>query len=677
MARSGDAARCAVIVGPYTSGKTTLLEAMLFAAGASSRKGKVTDGSSVGDASPEGRARQMSVEPNVAGCTYLGETWNFIDCPGSVELQQDGYNALMAADVAVVVAEPEAAKAVALAPLFKFLDDFQIPHILFINKMDRATERVRDFLAAFQAVSSRPLVLRQVPMREGEAVVGSVDLVSERAWKYKKHEASALIEMPGAVKERESEARQEMLEALADFDDALLEQLLDDKEPAPGEIYEQLAKDLQSDLIVPVLLGSAERDNGIHRLLKLLRHETPGHEQTAARQGIPEGEGFVASVVKTYYLPHTGKLSLARLWRGELREGAAIGGERLSGLLRLHGAQQDKLTGAAAGDVVALGRVEGLKTGDLVTAAGPMANPDLLWPDVLTPVYALGIDPLNRQDEVKLTASLARLVEEDPSLSVVQNQDSGEIVLWGQGEIHLQLAADRLKNKYNVEVRTHAPHPDYKETIRKATDQHARHKRQTGGHGQFADIKVHIGPLPRGEGFLFHDKIVGGAVPRQYIPAVEAGVKEYARRGPLGFPVVDFEVTLQDGQFHSVDSSDMAFKTAGRLAMAEGLPKCDPVLLEPICSVSIYVPCEFTNKVHGLVNGRRGQILGFDSRPGWEGWDEVRAHMPQAELQDLIIELRSLTAGAGSFTWSFEHLQELHGKQAEKVVASRRAEAES
>lgn len=670
------AARCAALVGPYTSGKTTLMEALLHAAGAVPRKGSVPQGNTVGDSSPEGRARQMSVEPNFAHCEYLGDSWSLVDCPGSIELVQDRNTALMAADVAVVVAEPEVARAVSLAPLFKVLDDFQIPHILFINKMDRASVRMRELLEALQAVSSKPLVLRQVPIRESDEVTGFVDLASERAYRYTEGTPSDLIEMPDTVKEREGEARQEMLESLADFDDALLEQLLEDKIPAPQEIYEQLTKDLQDDLIVPVLIGSAEQSHGITRLWKALRHEAPGPATTAARLGVPEGDGLAASVVKVQHQPHTGRLSIARIWRGKVADGDSLGDERISGLYSLMGGEHQKTAAAEAGDLLALGRLETPQIGDLLTAAGRVSESGMLWPETPQPVFALAVSPLNRQDEVKLTGSIAKLIEEDDSLSIEHNADTGQMLLWGQGEIHLRIAAERLKSRYNVEVEMGRPQTAYKETIRRGTKQHSRFKRQTGGHGQFGDVHVEITPLPRGKGFEFVDKIVGGSVPRQYIPAVEAGAREYLHRGPLGFPVVDVSVTLYDGQYHSVDSSDMAFKTAGRLAMSEGMPECDPVLLEPIYEVTISVPTEFTNKVHGLISGRRGQILGFDAKPGWSGWDEVKCHMPQAELQDLIIELRSLTFGVGSFDMRFDHLQELQGKLAEKVIHGR-AESEA
>ncbi|MFQ5774780.1 MAG: elongation factor G [Kiloniellaceae bacterium] len=670
-AKEASAARCAVLVGPYTSGKTTLMEAMLYGAGAIHRKGSVPQGNTVGDPSPEARQRQMSVEPNVAHCEYLGERWSIIDCPGSVELAQDRNAALTAADVAVVVAEPEPGRALTLAPLFKVLDDFKVPHILFVNKMDKAAARVRELLEALQAVSFKPLVLRQVPIREGEHISGFVDLASERAYRYKDGAPSDLIEMPEAVKEREGEARQEMLEYLADFDDALLEQLLEDKIPAPAEIYGQLTKDLREDLIVPVLFGSAELSHGITRLWKALRHEAPQSTATAARLGIPAGSDFAASVIRVFHQAHTGKLTLARVWHGKASDGMTLGGERVSGLYRLMGAENHKIAEAGAGDLVAFGRLEEPQAGELLTPAGRVRDSGMMWPKTAKPVFALAVTPKNRQDEVKLTGSIAKLIEEDPSLVLDHDADTNQMLLWGQGEIHLQLAVERLRSKYNVEVEVARPQTAYKETIRKGTKQHSRFKRQTGGHGQFGDVHIEIRPLPRGTGFEFTDKIVGGAVPKQYIPAVEAGTKEYLQRGPLGFPVVDVAVTLYDGQYHSVDSSDQAFKTAGRMAMSEGMPNCAPVLLEPIYEVTISVPSEFTSKIHGLVSGRRGQILGFEPRAGWDGWDNLRCQMPQAELRDLIVELRSLTFGVGSFEWKFDHLQELTGKLAEKVIQER------
>lgn len=665
-------ARCAALVGPYLAGKTTLLESLLFAAGAVTRKGSVRDGNAVGDNSPEAKARSMSTELNVASFDYLGERWSILDCPGSVELAGEAQAALMAADIAIVVAEAAPEKAVLLAPLFKVLDDHRIPHLLFINKIDTLGDvRVRDVAAAYQEVSARKLVLREVPLRENGQITGLVDLVSERAWRFNPHKPSDLIALPDGARDWETEARQAMLESAADFDDGLLEKLLEDMAPDSAELYETLAHELADDLIVPVFFGSAENDNGIRRLLKALRHEGPEVATTAARIGIPADAAVAAQVVKTMMGSHAGKLSLARIWRGTVTDGMTLGAERVSGIFQQFGRDQTKVPQAVAGDLVALGRLEKAATGDRLTEKANL-GPPADWPAAAPPVHGLALRAENRNDEVKLSAALQKLREEDPSLTLDQSAETGELVLWGQGDVHLKLAMDRLRSRFNVAVKGQPPQVPYKETIRRGTSHHARFKRQTGGHGQFADIHVEIRPLPRGSGIQFEDAVVGGSVPRQYIPAVEAGVRDAAVRGPLGFPVVDFAVALTGGQFHAVDSSDMAFKTVARQAMADALPTCEPVLLEPIMTVTIAVPSAFTPKVQRLVSGRRGQLLGFDARPGWPGWDEVKACMPQADMQDLIVELRSLTFGVGSYSAEFERLQEVVGKAADRAVEIRR-----
>jgi elongation factor G len=671
---SQNAPRCAALVGPYTSGKTTLLESLLFATGAIQRKGSHKEGTTVGDSAPEARAHQMSTEVNPAATSFLGDRWCFLDCPGSIEFTQEAQNALMVADIAVIVCEPVIERAVAVAPLFKFLDDHSIPHMVFINKMDTASSRVREVLEALQAVSERPLVLRQVPIREGgESITGYVDLVSERAYKYKPGQASDLVALPETEKERERQSRQELLETLADFDDKLLEQLLEDVVPEKGDIYRHLTRTLQEDKLVPVFLGAAERDHGVRRLLKALRHETPQPQATAERHGIKGAGEACARVFKTFHMPHSGKLSLVRVWRGEFSDGETVSGERISGLFTMLGHQTAKQATAGLGEVVAFGRMDKARTGQLVTPSGKEPAGAEPWLPPLKALFAAAVQAENRQDEVKLSAAIQKVSEEDPSLYAEARADTHELLLWGQGEMHLQIAIERLKEKFKLQLKSHAPQIPYKETIRRPVTQHARHKKQSGGHGQFGDVKVEIKPLARGSGFEFVDKIVGGAVPRNFIPAVEHGVRDYLQRGPLGFEVVDVSVTLFDGQYHSVDSSDMAFRTAGRLAMSEGMPKCDPVLLEPILQVKLSAPTEFTSNVQRLITGRRGQILGFSAKDGWKGWDETTAYIPQSEIRDMIIELRSLTYGVGTFEWSFDHLQELIGREADHVINQRQS----
>src|SRR6267154_2128504 len=365
------APRTAALVGPYLSGKTTLLEALLFATGAINRRGTVKDGNTVADAAPEARARQMTTEITVAPTSFLGDPWTFLDCPGSVELAYETQSALLAADVAVVVCEPEPDRALTVSPLLKFLDAHAIPHILFINKLDTSSAAVRDVMASLQSVSERPLVLRQVPLRDKEGgITGYVDLVSERAYQYKPGQASDLVKLPDDFWSRERQTRSTLVEKLADNDDKLLEQLLEDVEPSKEEIYRHLANDLSRDLIVPVFLGAAQQDHGVRRLLKALRHETPASAVAAARLGVPEGSETVAQIIKTYHAPHSGKLSLARIWRGSVAEGAVLNGVRVAGLLRLTGATQEKIASAGEGEIVALGRMEGIATGDVLTASG-------------------------------------------------------------------------------------------------------------------------------------------------------------------------------------------------------------------------------------------------------------------------------------------------------------------
>ena len=671
--------RCAVLVGPYLSGKTTILESILVATGAVNRKGSTKDGSTVGDSSAEARARQMGTEPNIATTTYLDETWTFVDCPGSVELTQDTINACMIADAAVVVCDPESDKALTVAPTLKLLADHNVPTIIFVNKMDTAVSSIMEIYDSLNAVSERPLILREVPIMKGEMITGHVDLVSERAFEWKTNEASDPIELPDDIKPLEVEERTKLLESLADFDDNLLENLLEDKTPTSEEVYQYLTDNLQNGQIVSVFFGSAERDNGITRLLKVLRHEAPDVSRIADRIGVVGADAStgepLAQVFKTLHASQVGKLSFARVIAGTIKDGSTLNNTRVSGLFNMLGEKQSKRSEVSAGDTVALGRMEAIATGTLLSESGKVVAEH--WPEPLKPVFSLAIHAAERADEVKLSGALSKVVEEDPSLSYGHNSDTGELLMWGQGEMHLLIAIDRLKNHYNLLVASHRPQVAYKETIRKTVSQHGRHKKQSGGHGQFGDVHLDIKPLPRSSGFDFSNTISGGVVPKQYIPAVEAGVKEYLSNGPLGFPVVDVAVTLTDGQFHAVDSSEMAFKQAAQLAMREGMPKCNPILLEPIYEVKISVPSDFTSKVQRLVSGRRGQILGFDAKPGWKGWDEVAVQLPQSEMHDLIIDLRSQTLGIGTYGWTFDHLQEFSGKDAEKVVSARTGTAEA
>jgi elongation factor G len=470
-----------------------------------------------------------------------------------------------------------------------------------------------------------------------------------------------------------------MLEKLADYDDELMEQLLSDMEPPRDRVFADLSRDLQQGLITPVLFGSAENGNGILRLLKALRHEAPGIDDTAKRLGSPENGAAISQTLKTFHTAHGGKLTLARVLSGTITEGQVLYGARgqearVAGIFQMMGTEPKKVASAKAGDTVALGRMEHIGTGETIASGkGPPKQAIELL--VNPPVYGFAISVPDRKDEVKLTTAIGKLIEEDPSLSLQHNQDTHEMVLWGQGEMHLRVALERLAGKFGVRAEARPRRISYKETIRKPISLRGRHKKQSGGHGQYGDVVLDIKPLPRGSDFVFTDTITGGVVPKQYIPAVEAGIREYLHQGPLGFPVVDIAVNLSEGSYHTVDSSEMAFKLAARLAMSEGLPQCSPVLLEPISHVSIHVPSEATSRVNQIVTGHRGQLLGFDSREGWPGWDTIEAHLPESEIGNLIIELRSATAGVGTFTFRHDHMVELTGRTADQVLAARKAAA--
>jgi elongation factor G len=669
--------QCIALVGPFQSGKTTLLEAILARTGAIQRQGTVDAGTTVGDASKEARHHKMSVEATFATTNFMGDSYTFVDCPGSIEFIQDMRSVLPAVDAAVVVCEADEKKVPQLQLILRELEDQNIPRFLFLNKIDKADKRVRETIKLLQPASRVPLLLRQIPIWNGDIISGFVDLALERAFVYKEHAPSEIIEIKGENLDRKKEARFTMLETLADHDDQLMEQLLEDIEPPRDKVFDDLAKELRDRIVCPVLIGVATRSNGVLRLMKALRHESPGVSETAQRLGVKAGNEAVALVLKTFHTTHGGKMSVARLLSGQAGDGTTLASSagdagRVSGVFKLMGQHFEKRGQAAVGEMVALGKLDSAKTGDTLSS-GKQTAAALLQARPYAPVLAIAVQAKERKDDVKLGPAFTKLTEEDPSLSVVHNAESHEVVIWGQGEMHLRVAAEHLADRFMVPVSTRPPSVGYRETIRKPVTQRGRHKKQSGGHGQFGDVVLEIKPLPRGSGFKFEDRITGGVVPRNYIPAVEEGVIDALKHGPLGFPVVDMSVALIDGSYHTVDSSDQAFRTAGRIGIVEGLPQCQPVLLEPIHLVEIVCPSDATAKMNAILSGRRGQILGFDTREGWDGWDTVRAQMPEAEIGDLIIEVRSATAGVGSFVFKFDHMAELTGRTADQIIAARRA----
>lgn len=659
--------RAIALVGPAGAGKTSLAEAMLFAAGATDRMGSTDNGSSIGDSSAEARARGGSTELNLYHFNHLGDEFALLDCPGSIGFAADGARALAVADMAIVVVDPDPGRAPLAAPALRMLDELSIPHLIFVNRIDQARGRIRDLLSALQPLGVSPLIARQVPIREGERVTGFVDLALERAFQYRPGKESERIEIPGELQEREISARTQMLEQLADHDDELLEQLLMDQTPQRDKVLADLARETGESLGVSVLFGSAGSSWGVRRLLKAIRHEAPGPEVTARRLQVADPALYA---FKIHHGGTVGRLAFARALGGRIAEGTDVTGAsgescRLGAIFKVQGDKTQKVGSAEDGGVVAIAKVDSLKSGEwLSTGAIP--------PDVESELpsrnCAIAIEPVDRKDDVRLSGALQRLLEEDSALVVEHDDANHEMRLRGINDEHLNTVLARLKRRYGVEVRSRAPSVGYRESIRRPVTQKGRHKKQSGGHGQFGDVVLEIRPLPRGEGFRFEEKITGGAVPRQWIPAVEQGVRDAMAKGPLGFQVVDVAVSLVDGSYHSVDSSELAFRLAGRLAMQEGLAAAGPHLLEPMHRLTILCPSNASSRISSAIAGRRGQMLGMAPRDGWTGWDRIDALIPEAELGGLEAEFRSQSQGLATYQAEQDHLAELNGTLADKVV---------
>ena len=674
MPGESNGTRVIALVGPAGAGKTSLAESILFASGTTDRQGTTANKSSIGDSSEEARSRGGSTETNLYHFTYLGDKYAVIDAPGSIGFAADAARAIAVADVAIVVVDPDPARAALAAPALRTLDELGIPHLIFVNRIDQAHGRIRDLLTALQPMSVSPLIARQIPIREGEKVTGFVDVALERAYHYVPGKPSEPIALPEELADREAQARTQLLEQLADHDDTLLEQLLMDQVPEPGTIFADLKRETSDNLGVSVLFGSAQNGWGVRRLLKALRHEAPGPESTAARLGV---DAPAVYAFKIYHGGSVGRLALARAIGGPIHENTdfkSSSGEhgRLGALFAVQGDKTAKISEAQNGDIVAVAKVDAVKGGDWL---GPSKLPPPVDLNLPSRNCALAIHPADRKDDVKLSGALARLLEEDPSLTLEQDEASHEMRLRGVNDEHLNTTLAKLKRRYGVEVSYHAPSIGYRESIRKPVAHvRGRHKKQSGGHGQYGDVIIEVRPLPRGEGFRFEEKIHGGAIPKQWIPAVEQGVKDAMQKGPLGFPVVDVAVTLVDGSYHSVDSSELAFRLAGRIAMQEALAEAVPHLLEPVQKLVLVTPSSAASRVSSAVASRRGQMLGMGPREGWAGWDRIEALIPESELAGLEAELRSMSQGLASYEAEFDHLAELSGHLADKVVKQHEAE---
>ncbi len=643
--------RCFTVLGPSQSGKSTLVERLAALEGAGAP------------------ARETLGHLTLSTFRFMDDDWCAIDMPGGAEFAALADGALMASDAAVLCVPPEPEAAMLAAPWLRAIEASGTPCFIFINRMDSTTARVRDIVAALQDYSGHAIVLRQIPIREGDTVVGAVDLISERAWRYREGQHSTLVELPGALAEREAEARGELLEHMSDFDDGLLEQLIEDRTPASGALYNIASRELRENVLIPAFLGSAEHSNGMMRLMKALRHEAPGVGALRERLGAdsPRAVGFGAQIRK-----HLGKVVALRALGPGVAAGNRLGGGNLGGLTR-PGSTAPVTGELAPGEVALAIKSDQLGAGQVLMADGLVPRPG--WAMARPPMLAQVLLPQSERDEARLSGALARLQETDPSLLVETEDETGQPVLRVQGPLHLRRVLAVLTDDIGVPVETRAPQATWRETISNRAELRYRHRKQSGGAGQFAEVALVLTPRSRGEGFAFDEVVKGGAVPRNYIPSVETGAQEAMGKGPLGFPVIDVGVTLTDGKHHAVDSSDHAFRTAGRMAVREGLAQAGPLLLKSIDRVEIHVPSACSGALVQLVSGMKGQVLGFDRDPQGRGWDLFRATLPAAAREDLLHALAAATQGTAWFEAGFDHFEEVYGREADTVSKARLAAA--
>ncbi|ATF16855.1 elongation factor G [Phaeobacter gallaeciensis] len=656
--------RVFTLIGPSHSGKTELAKALATLQ------------------EPEQKPQQATGVAELRAFPFMDEAWGVIDIAGGVENLATAGPALAASDAAVVCVPADPSAGVLAAPYLRMIEEAGIPAFLFINRMDQAAGRVADIVAALQTYCRHNIVLRQIPMRASGEVIGAVDLISERAWKYQEGQPSALVAFPDSIHARERQARGEMLEALADYDDDLLEQLIEDRKPVTKAVYDVATRVLQHNDLIPALLGSALHRNGILRLMKSLRHEAPAVEVAAQRlaaDGQPLAVGCIGDLVK-----HLGKTVVVRALSQPVGAGAQVGGGNLGAMTQLRDQSTAAKTGTSA---PAAGRTAGNGRNPSPSGSGPSGSGDLAPGDIAQVVksdhlslgyaylenraaqlprwtqprpssYQRIITPMNDRDDVRLTAALERIAEIDTGMLVEQDEISGHALLHLQGPLHLRRILGLLNDSFGIEVGDKPVPPALRETITRPVTIHHRHRKQSGGAGQFADVVLSIAPAARGSGFHFTDEVKGGAVPKGYIPSVEAGTREALKAGANGHPVVDVQVTLKDGKHHSVDSSDYAFRTAGKSAVREALAEAGSVVLQPIMRVEIHVPSVFTGGLVPVVSGMQGQILGFAAHPEAAGWDVFETLLPVAAQEQLCSSLASATRGTAWFSSGFDHYEE-------------------
>ena len=628
--------RVVSILGPSQAGKTTLAEALATIEGERPRR------------------LELYGETAVTRFSFMGDEWALLDCPGGTHNMPLISSALAASDAAVLVVPAEVDSAVLAAPYLRLLEKVGLPTYLYVNKMDVATDRTAEIAASLQSYCNHAIVLRQVPIREGSTITGAVDLISERAWQYHEGERSSLIELPSNVLPREQEARAELLDHLADFDDKLLEELIEDQKPMADEIYEVATKALQHHDLIPAFLGAASHKNGLFRLMKSLRHEVPRVEGLIERLGTDKAVaiGAFADNVK-----HLGKTVLIRALVDGIAAGQMVAGATIGNVVDLDA--RTALGTLKAGDIGLTVKSDHLQlTSPLYGREDTLELPD--WAQPRVPTYRQLISPASERDDARLSTALARFLEIDAGMALSQDPRSGKSVLATQGPLHQRRIIERLDDVFGVAVETEQLTPALHETLAKPVEKHYRHRKQSGGAGQFADILIDVVPLPRGTGFTFTEVIKGGTVPRNYIPSVEAGARDALAEGPNGHIVVDIGVTLKDGKYHAVDSSDFAFHTAGKAGVKEALEEGGTRVLQPIRRVSIEVPTVYSGALVPLITGLHGQVLGFENNPDAAGWDIFEALLPETAEADLFQQLGSATRGTSWYVSTLERYEEVH-----------------
>ena len=682
MAETIDSLRNIAFASHGGAGKTSLAETMLFNAGIINRIGRVEDGNTAMDFEPEELKRNISLSSGFHQFNWKKHIVSLIDTPGDQNFFSDTKSCMQAADSTVIVVDAVDGVKVQTEQAWDFAETFKLPCIIFINKLDRErADFMRAFKDAAECFEPKPMII-QIPIGSEENFNGIIDLVSMKAYTYDTKGKATKVDIPSDMQDMVSEEREALVENVVESDDELLERYLEGEPMSDDEIKVALKKGILSRSFVPVLCGSVTKNIGVDLLQDFIIHCMPSPLDRGpwiAADGAGDGEiecrpdpnaPFSGFVFKTVADPFAGRLSIFRIVSGSLGADGNFynvnkdTSERYNQLLRLAGKEQKQIKKAGPGAIVAVAKLKETTTGDTICSSSQKVK--FKCADPLPPLISFAVKAKAKGDEDKVFISLSKLLEEDMSLQLTRNAETKQILLSGLGQVHIEVTTEKLKRKFNVEVQLDTPKIPYKETITKKVRVQGKHKKQTGGHGQYGDCWIQVEPLPRGKGFEFENKIVGGAIPRQYIPAVEKGVIESAQKGVLtGSPCVDFKVILDDGSFHAVDSSEMAFKIAGSLAFKKATADSGPVLLEPIMNVSVITPDEYMGDLMGDLNSRRGRVLGVDSK----GKNQViKAQVPMAEFLTYAPDLNSITGGRGIFTMEFSHYDEVPAQISQKIV---------